>query len=169
MISDKMQDAINRQINAELWSAYLYLAMSLDAESMTLKGISNWFFVQWLEEQDHARIFQDYMNDQGAKVRLESIDAVPSEWDNPLEMFIDTLRHEREVTRMIHELARLALEEKDFATFSRLQWFIDEQVEEEDSAEEMVNKFKRAKELFDIHLLDNELAERKYEKAGPLK
>ena len=102
-----MQNAINRQINAELWSAYLYLAMSMDAEAKTLKGIANWFFVQWLEEQDHARIFQNYMNASGAKVILQPIDEVDSEWDNPLEMFQETLKHEKEVTEMINDLVRL--------------------------------------------------------------
>ena len=85
MITKTMQNAINRQINAELWSAYLYLAMSMDAEAKALKGIANWFFVQWLEEQDHARIFQNYMNSSGAKVILHPIDKVDTEWENPLE------------------------------------------------------------------------------------
>ena len=165
-----MQNAINRQINAELWSAYLYLAMSMDAEAKTLKGIANWFFVQWLEEQDHARIFQNYMNASGAKVILQPIDEVDSEWDNPLEMFQETLKHEKEVTEMINDLVRLALSEGDFATLSRLQWFVDEQVEEEENARDLVDDFSRAGKDFGTILdLDSRLGEREHSKPEPLK
>ena len=165
-----MQNAINRQINAELWSAYLYLAMSMDAEAKTLKGIANWFFVQWLEEQDHARIFQNYMNASGAKVILQPIDDVDSEWDNPLEMFQETLKHEKEVTEMINDLVRLALSEGDFATLSRLQWFVDEQVEEEENARDLVDDFSRAGKDFGTILdLDSRLGEREHSKPEPLK
>lgn len=168
MLSNKMQTAINNQINAELWSAYLYLAMSLDAESKALKGLANWFFVQWLEEQDHARIFQEYLISRGAKVALLPINEVPTKWDSPLTMFIETLRHEREVTRMIHNIAQLAYEEGDFATISRMKWFIDEQVEEEDSADQQVMAFSAATDYISLHTLDKELAEREYKKAEPL-
>ena len=168
MISKKMQNAINDQINAELWSAYLYLSMAMDAERKALKGISNWFFVQWLEEQDHARIFQNYMNDSGAQVRLMPIAAVKQDWDSALEMFIDTLEHEKEVTDMIHKLVKMAMDEGDFATLSRLQWFVDEQVEEEQSASDRVQDFKRAGDDFGtIHDLDKDLAEREYRRAKP--
>mgnify|MGYP003307204685 CR=1 FL=1 len=166
MITNKMQNAINKQINAELWSAYLYLAMAMDAEAKALKGIANWFFVQWLEEQDHARIFQNYMNAKGAKVILEPIAEVPSEWAGPLEMFKDTLEHEKEVTEMIDALVRLALSENDFSTLSRLEWFVDEQVEEENTASQLLSDFLRAgKDFGTIHELDKELGERKYKKS----
>ena len=165
-----MHKAINNQINAELWSAYLYLAMAMDAEAKALKGIAKWFFVQWLEEQDHARIFENYLNSQGAKVELKPIAEVPQEWRDPLDMFKDTLDHEKEVTRMIHDLVRLALEEQDFATLSRLQWFVDEQVEEEKNAMDLVSLFEMAGKGFcNIRDLDEELLERKYSKAEPLK
>lgn len=165
MITKAMQNAINKQINAELWSAYLYLAMSMDAEAKALKGIANWFFVQWLEEQDHARIFQNYMNANGAKVILHPIDKVQNEWDSPLEMFKETLMHEEEVTEMINELVRLAMSEKDFATLSRLQWFVDEQVEEEESARDLVDDFSRiGKEFGFILELDSKLGKREYSK-----
>ena len=169
MISDKMHKAINNQINAELWSAYLYLAMAMDAEAKALKGIAKWFFVQWLEEQDHARIFENYLNSQGAKVVLKPIAEVPQEWRDPLDMFKDTLDHEKEVTRMIHDLVRLAMEEQDFATLSRLQWFVDEQVEEEESASEQVSDFERAgKDSAMLFRLDCMLGDREYKKAEPL-
>lgn len=170
MITKTMQNAINRQINAELWSAYLYLAMSMDAEAKTLKGIANWFFVQWLEEQDHARIFQNYLNSVGAKVILLPIDKVETEWDNPLEMFEQTLKHEKDVTGMIGELVRLAMKEGDFATLSRLQWFVDEQVEEEESARDLVDDFSRAGNDFGTILeLDERLGKREHSKPEPLK
>ena len=170
MITKTMQNAINKQINAELWSAYLYLAMSMDAEAKTLKGIANWFFVQWLEEQDHARIFQNYMNASGAKVILHPIDKVESEWDNPLEMFQETLKHEKEVTEMINELVRMAMNEGDFATISRLQWFVDEQVEEEENARNLVDDFSKAGNDFGTLLeLDSRLMKREYSQPAPLK
>ena len=109
-----MQNKINEQINAELWSAYLYLSMAMDAEAKALRGIANWFFVQWLEEQDHARIFQNYMNAQGARVVLKPIPDVQIEWKNVLDMFKDTVKHEEEVTAMIRDLIQLAMDEKDF-------------------------------------------------------
>lgn len=165
-----MQNAINTQINAELWSAYLYLAMSMDAKAKTLKGIANWFYVQWLEEQDHARILQNYMNASGAKVILLPIDKVEDEWDDPLEMFKETLKHEKQVTEMINDLVRLAMNEGDFATLSRLQWFVDEQVEEEDNARKLVDDFARAgKDFGTILELDSRLEEREHSKPEPLK
>lgn len=170
MISKKMQSKINEQINAELWSAYLYLSMAMDAEAKALRGIANWFYIQWLEEQDHARIFQNYMTAQGARVMLKPIPEVQIEWRNALDMFRDTLKHEEEVTAMIKDLVQLALDENDFATLSRLQWFIDEQVEEEDTASQMVIDFDRAGNDFRaIHEMDEEMAERQYKKASPLK
>ena len=170
MITKTMQNAINEQINAELWSGYLYLAMSMDAEAKTLNGIAHWFYIQWLEEQDHARIFQNYMNESGAKVILQPIDKVESEWKNPLEMFKQTLKHEKEVTEMINELVRMAMSEGDFATRSRLQWFVDEQVEEEENARDLVEDFSRAGNDFGTILeLDARLAAREQSKPEPLK
>ncbi len=169
MMSRKMQNAINEQINAELWSAYLYLAMAMDAEAKALKGIANWFFVQWLEEQDHARIFQKYMNARGAKVRLMPISEVRQEWDSPLDMFRETLKHEEKVTEMIDNLVSLAIEENDFATLSRLQWFVDEQVEEEESASDQIADLERAGKDFSVlKEIDEELGKRRYKAASAL-
>lgn len=168
-MSRKMQNAINEQINAELWSAYLYLAMAMDAEAKALEGIANWFFVQWLEEQDHARIFQKYMNARGAKVRLMPISEVRQEWDSPLDMFRETLKHEEKVTEMIDNLVRLAIEENDFATLSRLQWFVDEQVEEEENASDQVADLERAGKDFSVlKRIDEELGKRRYKAASAL-
>ena len=170
MISKILTNAINEQINAELWSAYLYLSMAMDAEDKHLSGISNWFFVQWMEEQDHARIFQKYLASRGGKVNFRPVVGVPDSWPTPLEMFRETLRHEEKVTAMIHRLVKLAVEEEDFATISRLQWFIDEQVEEESSA---------ADRIADLALIgddngalmafDEAMSERTYHKASALK
>lgn len=169
MITKKVNDALNEQINAELWSAYLYLAMSLEAESKALKGVANWFYVQWLEEQDHARIFQRYIADQNGKVKLKPIAGVPDGWSSPLEMFKSALEHEQKVTRLIGELVRLAWGEKDLATLSRLQWFVDEQVEEEKNVRDLIDAFVAAAEsTFAIYELDKELEKREYEKAEPL-
>ena len=170
MITKNMRKALNEQINAELWSAYLYLSMSMDAEAKALRGIANWFFVQWMEEQDHARIFQNYLNEQGEKVELKAIDRVPLEWKDALEMFRDTLSHEKDVTAMIHNLMKMAMKEDDFETMSRLLWFVDEQVEEERSAEDLVKLLEAAGDDFSIiNEIDGRLAGRKYNKASPLK
>ncbi len=170
MITDTMKKAINEQINAELWSAYLYLSMSIDAEAKVLRGISNWFYVQWLEEQDHARILHNYLTDQGVRVELLPIEKVQKEWDSPLEMFRDTLRHEKKVTDMIYNLVRLAIKEQDFATLSRLQWFVDEQVEEERSAADIAVEFDAAgRDYGVIRDIDDKLAGRKYQKPDILK
>ena len=120
MLSTKLHAAINDQINAELWSAYLYLSMSLDAEAKGLKGVANWFYVQWLEEQDHARILMNYLNSRDAKVELKPIEAVQTEWGSVLEMFQKTLEHEKVVTSLINNLAAIAAEDRDFASSNML-------------------------------------------------
>ena len=128
MLSTKLHAAINDQINAELWSAYLYLSMSLDAEAKGLKGVANWFYVQWLEEQDHARILMNYLNSRDAKVELKPIEAVQTEWGSVLEMFQKTLEHEKVVTSLINNLAAIAAEDRDFASSNMLVWFINEHI-----------------------------------------
>ena len=139
MLSQKLHEAINAQINAELWSAYLYLAMSMDAEAKGYKGVANWFYVQFQEEQAHARIFMNYLNSRDAKVTLLPIAEVPATWNSVLDMFKQTLEHEKKVTSLINNLAYIANEDRDFASINRLNWFIDEQVEEEESAREMIS------------------------------
>ena len=138
MLSKNLHDAINAQINAELWSAYLYLAMSMDAEAKGYKGVANWFYVQFQEEQAHARIFMNYLNSRDAKVTLLPIEEVPATWNSVLDMYKQTLEHEKKVTSLINNLAYIANEDRDFASINRLNWFIDEQVEEEESAREMI-------------------------------
>ena len=103
MLSQKLHDALNAQVNAELWSAYLYLSMSMDAEAKGLKGVANWFYVQFCEEQAHARIFMNYINSRDAKVELKPIDEVPTTWDSALDMFKETLNHERTQSDSTHQ------------------------------------------------------------------
>ena len=169
MISKKLHDAINAQINAELWSAYLYLAMSMDAETKGYKGVANWFYVQFQEEQDHARIFMNYLNSVDAKVTLLPIDEVPATWDNVLAMFKQTLEHEKKVTSLINNLATIANEDRDFASINRLVWFIDEQVEEEENARDMITAVEAVEDnKYGMYMLDKELAARTYTTPSPL-
>ena len=169
MLSNKLHEAINAQINAELWSAYLYLSMSMDAEAKGLKGVANWFHVQYLEEQDHARIFMNYLNSRDAKVVLQPITAVPTEWNSVLDMFKQTLEHEKKVTALINNLAFIANEDRDFASVNRLVWFIDEQVEEEENAREMIAAVEAVEgNKYGMYMLDKELATRVYSTPSPL-
>ena len=140
MISKRLEEAINAQINAELWSAYLYLSMSAYCQDKGYTGIANWFAIQFKEEQDHAQIFYNYLVSRGGRVLLQPIAAVETEWASPLAAFEATYEHEQKVTSLINNLMQIAVEEKDFASQSRMQWFIDEQVEEEESALDIINK-----------------------------
>ena len=158
MLSTRLHDAINAQVNAELWSAYLYLAMSLDAEAKGYKGVANWFYVQFQEEQAHARIFMNYLNSRDAKVELLPIEGVPSSWETVLDMFKQTLEHEKKVTSLINNLAAIANEDRDFASINRLNWFIDEQVEEEESARDMIFTVEAVEgDKYGMYMLDKEI------------
>ena len=169
MLSERLHAAINNQINAELWSAYLYLSMSMDAEAKGLKGVSNWCYVQWLEEQDHARILMNYLNSRDAKVELKPIAEVRTEWSSVLEMFQETLKHEKVVTSLINNLATIAAEDSDFASSNMLVWFVNEQIEEEESAREMIFAAESVEgDKYGMYQLDKELAARTYTQASPL-
>lgn len=169
MMSDNLKNAINAQINAELWSAYLYLSMSMDAEAKGHKGVANWFYIQFREEQDHARIFMNYLNSRDEKVQLMPVESVPTEWNSVLDMFKQTLEHERKVTAMINNLSAIAAQDNDFASANRLVWFIDEQIEEEESAREMIAAFEAVEgNKYGMYMLDKELAARTYATPSPL-
>lgn len=169
MMSDNLKNAINAQINAELWSAYLYLSMSMDAEAKGHKGVANWFYIQFREEQDHARIFMNYLNSRDEKVQLMPVESVPTEWNSVLDMFKQTLEHERKVTAMINNLSAIATQDNDFASANRLVWFIDEQIEEEESAREMIAAFEAVEgNKYGMYMLDKELAARTYATPSPL-
>lgn len=169
MLSDNLKNAINAQINAEMWSAYLYLSMSMDAEAKGHKGVANWFYIQFREEQDHARIFMNYLNSRDEKVELMPVESVPTEWNSVLDMFKQTLEHERKVTAMINNLSAIAAQDNDFASANRLVWFIDEQIEEEESAREMIAAFEAVEgNKYGMYMLDKELAARTYATPSPL-
>ena len=169
MLSKKMEEALNAQINAEFWSAYLYLSMSAHFAAAGNSGFANWFEVQFKEEQDHAAIFTKYILSRGGKVMLKPIDGVKTEWTSPLNAFEDTLEHEQKVTAMINNLYAIATEEHDYATQSMLKWFIDEQVEEEETAQGVIDSLKMIKDNgFGLYMLDKELKVRAYTQAAPL-
>ena len=169
MLSSNLYKAINEQINAELWSAYLYLSMSMDCQAKGFNGIANWFYVQFQEEQAHARIFMNYLNSVDAKVELLPIAEVRTSWDSVLDMFRQTLEHEKKVTGMINNIAAIANADKDYAAINRINWFIDEQVEEEESAREMITTFEAVEgNKYGMYMIDKELAARTYTVPSPL-
>lgn len=162
-MNSKVQKAINDQINAELWSAYLYLSMSADFAAKGYPGFSNWMMVQFKEEQDHALKFFNYVIQRGGEVELKPIEKVQQSWDTPLKAMEDTLAHEQKVTALINGIYKIAQEENDYATQSFLQWFIDEQVEEEDSARNLIDALKKVGDKGPgAYMLDKELASRVY-------
>ncbi len=159
MISEKMQNAINKQINAELYSSYLYLAMASYFESVDLPGCARWMYAQTQEEIVHAMKMYDYVNEAGGRVILDAIEKPQAEWDSPLAVFEHAYKHEQLVTSLINDLMNLAIEEKDHATQIFLQWFVTEQVEEEASASGVVNRLKLAGD-HGLFLVDKELGQR---------
>lgn len=169
MISKRLEEAINAQINAEMWSAYLYLSMSSYCQHAGYPGMANWFTIQFKEEQDHAQIFVNYLQSRGGRVLLRAIDAVDTEWASPLAAFEHTLHHEEKVTSLINNLMAIAVEERDFASQSRMQWFIDEQVEEEENATDIIQKLRMLDgNGYGMYQLDQELAARVYTQVAPL-
>ena len=169
MLSSNLYKAINEQINAELWSAYLYLSMSMDCQAKGYNGIANWFYVQFQEEQAHARIFMNYLNSRDAKVELLPIAEVRTSWDSVLDMFKQTLEHEKKVTGLINNIAAIANEDRDYASINRITWFIDEQVEEEESAREMIATFEAVEgNKYGMYMLDKELTARTFVAPSPL-
>lgn len=161
MINKRMQDAINEQIKFEIYSANLYLAMSAYIEGKNLKGIAHWLRVQYEEETFHALKLYDYLKNREGQVIMQSIDAPPSEFGTPLETFEKVLEHEQHVTAGINKLYKIAIEENDFAAQIFLQWFVNEQMEEEASASEIIGKMKLIGDRgVDLLYLDTELSAR---------
>ena len=156
-----MQDALNVQLNEEYYSSYLYLSMAGHCEAINLDGFANWLRVQSQEEMLHAMKFFDFILERGGRVELKPIEGPPSEWDSPLAIFEATLQHEQHITGCIHKLVDLAREEKDHASDAFLQWFVNEQVEEEATADNILQKLKlMADAPGGLFLLDRELAQR---------
>ena len=163
MLSDKISDVLNVQINREIYSAYLYLSMSAYSTYIGLKGFANWFMVQYQEEMAHAMKLYDYINDHGNHVRLMAIDEPLTVFESPLDMFEKTLAHEKKVTAYINELVDLAIEEKDHATNIFLQWFVTEQIEEEGNDNDIIARLKLIGEDGNgLLMLDKELAARMF-------
>ena len=161
MLSKKLQDALNEQINAELFSAYLYLSMSAYFESVKRPGMAHWMRVQVGEEQVHAMKLFAHVVERGGRVTLKAIDTPQAEWASPLAAFEGAYAHEQKVTGLINDLVKLAREEKDAAADAFLQWFVKEQVEEEETADEIVQKLKTIKDApDDLRKLDGELGQR---------
>ncbi|VGO15643.1 Bacterial non-heme ferritin [Pontiella desulfatans] len=131
MISEKMQEELNEQVNKEFYSAYMYLAMSAYCNTIGLPGFEHWMRMQYEEEIMHVTKMYDYIMGQGRAVHLKAIEEPPKEYGTPLEIIQKTLEHEQFVTKMIHQLMDLAVQEKDYATQTFLQWYVTEQVEEE--------------------------------------
>ncbi len=163
MIDKEIEEAINKQINEELYSSYLYLSMSAYFENIGLRGFANWMYVQYQEEKDHAMKFYRYLIERGGRVKLYAINEPPHEWDSPLHAFEETLKHEKHITQCINELVDLAEKKKDRATFNLLQWYVDEQVEEEANDEEIIQMLKMiGNQGHGLLMLDRELATRTY-------
>ena len=163
-MKENVQYAINDQIQAEYESAYIYLAMSAYMESLNLSGFANWLRIQWQEETLHAMKLYDFLLRRGGRVELRSIPAPPSDYGSPMDLFQKVLEHEQYITQRIHRLYSLAVQEKDYALQTLLQWYIDEQVEEEDNASQIIEKLKMLGNSGpNLYLLDSELKQRKLE------
>ncbi|MGD9994125.1 MAG: ferritin [Salinivirgaceae bacterium] len=142
MLTKKMETELNKQLNAEYWSAYLYLSMSAYCAEIGLAGAANWMRIQYQEEISHALKFFDYIIDRGGVVELMPIAEVPRKWDNIITIFEETLKHEQKVTALINNLMDVAIDERDHAAKSFLQWYVDEQVEEEDNVRTILDQLK---------------------------
>lgn len=169
MFSEKMLKELNEQVNYELYSAYLYMAMETYFQDKNLSGFANFFKVQTEEETAHARIFFEFIHRKGGKVVLEAIEKPEAEFSSVLDVFKQALEHEKFVTSKIHNLVDTAMEQKDHATYSFLQWFVDEQVEEEDSFQGIVDKLELIGDNVQaLLMLDAELAQRTFVVPAPL-
>ena len=161
MLNPAVQDAMNQQVNAELYSAYLYLSMAADFEGENLRGMAHWMQIQAKEETGHALKFFKYIAERGGRVTLTSIAAPPSKWASPQAVFEEVYKHECHVSSLINKLAELAGAEKDHASAVFLQWFISEQVEEEANASEILHQLKMVGDSKQgLLMLDRHLAQR---------
>lgn len=161
MLSKKMLKALNDQVNAELYSHYLYLAMAAHCEAENLSGFAHWLKAQSYEEYGHGLKIFGYIQQRGSRVSLKAIDEPPAKWASPLAVVEDVAKHERLVTSKVNDLVDLAIAEKDHATLAFLQWFVTEQVEEEATADALVQKLKLVRDApSGLFMVDRELAAR---------
>lgn len=161
MLSEKIRKAVNGQINKELFSSYLYMAMAMYFEYSDLAGAASWMKVQYKEELAHAEKFMHFVNERGGRVELEALEKPQTSWESPLDAFKAALEHEKFISASINELVGLAREENDYATENFLQWFVAEQVEEEAAATEVIRKFAIAGSSGGgLYMIDRELGSR---------
>ena len=161
MLDSKMEVALNQQVNAELWSAYFYLSMSYDMDNKGYEGMASWFASQAKEEFEHANRIGKFIGEMDGKISLMPINEVRQQWNSPKDAFEDTLKHEKVVTGKIYMLMDMAIELKDYATQSMLKWFVDEQVEEEDTVRKIVEKLQKIENIpAALYALDKRLGER---------
>lgn len=161
MLSKSVETALNRQVNREMYSAYLYLAMSAYFETANMKGFAKWMRIQAKEEQAHAMKIYDYVIARGGTIALEAIEAPRAKWTSAGKVFEETCAHEQKVTGMINNLVDLAIKEKDHATFEMLQWFVKEQVEEEQNANEILSQINAVGDVAGhLFWLDHQLGKR---------
>jgi ferritin len=161
MLSKKMQDVLNKHLNEEFYSSYLYLSIAAHFEEQNLRGVANWFKIQSQEEYGHAMKFYMFIIQTGGTVTLKQINSPKTSWKNVMEAFKDTLAHEKKITGLIHKLVDTALQSKDYATNNFLQWFVTEQVEEEATVEEIINKLELIGDAKGgLFMLDRELGAR---------
>ena len=157
-LDKKMQDALNEQINAEMYSAYLYLSMGSWFEDRNLKGFANWFRCQYLEENMHAMKMYNFVNERGGRVVLQSIAGPETDWNTFADVYEQVVEHEAHVTSLINNLVYLSRELRDYATESFLMWYVDEQVEEEATADELLSRLKLIKEDTNaLYMMDKDL------------
>ncbi|MFB6105868.1 MAG: ferritin [Halobacteriaceae archaeon] len=167
MLSESVEAALNEQINAELYSEYLYLSMAAYYEDVGLQGFASWMRAQAAEERAHAMRIYDFVLERDGRVTLEAIDAPPTEWDGPTAAFQAAYDHEVEISGMIDDLVALAREENDNATENMLQWFVAEQVEEEATAQDVLDKLEHVgDEGMGLLMVDQELGQRGGDEAG---
>lgn len=163
MINKKMEEAINNQINEELYSSYLYVAMAGYFAKINLNGFSNWMRTQALEERFHATKMFDYLLSRGGNVKLKIIETPPSEWESPLVAFEEVLKHEEHITSKINEIVDLAIKESDHASQIFYQWYVTEQVEEEETAGGIIEQLKlTGNNGGGLFMIDKELAARNF-------
>jgi ferritin len=161
MLSQKLQQAFNEQINHEMASSYLYLSMAAYAHSMNLPGFAHWLELQYKEEQGHAMKLYKFVNERGGRVELLRIDQPSSDFKSPAHLFEEVLKHERKITGLINRLYETAMEQKDYAAQVLLHWFIEEQVEEEAAANEILETIRMAGEKgHALIMMDRQLARR---------
>lgn len=161
MLSKKLEELLNDQMNFEIYSAHIYLAMAGYCSEMGLTGFENWFLVQYEEELFHAKKFFKYISSKGGRVQIKGFEDMNNHFESLLDAFETSLHHEQIVTKRIYELMHVASDEREYATTSFLQWFIDEQVEEEENVADLINKIKLVKDA-GLYLLDQEVAGRTF-------